>query len=370
MSLDKFAQEVIGAYMEIRAAAQDLDREIRSCLADLADKQPTVQDAILLGRRPALDALFTATRRQATDSLARIDQVSAEDPKQRSWAGDQPVHIRSELVLVDTAWPGASASVDATLDGLRKVSDSLDRIVYLGESLTLTPRLADVLENARVGQSFGLEALLADDLPRSPELRARLFGELADQNGVLELGYYDAPSMTVYRVDATRAKQRASAWRVLLAIVAAHGLVALACYVKPAAGWPFDWTNWPSIVTSFAFLFLGVGAHGIIQGITVARRSPGKLSHPWNDWVTWTNAHETPLMMSVVTPVVVFFIMRFLSPNFGIGAAFFTGYSIDSITDVLLDRFSQLAGARGAALAEALKPKPAAPPAVSTSSSL
>ncbi len=364
MSLDKYDQEVIGAHMEIRAAAQDLDRELRACLAELADKQPAMQAVLLAGRRLALDALFSSVKKQATGSLARIDSVSAADPKQRAWAGDQPVYIRDQLVLIDTAWPAAGATVDVALDGFRKISDSLDRVVYLCESLTLTPRLASVLENARVGQALGVEMLLADELPRAPELRAKLFSELTDQNGVLELGYYDAPSMTVYRVAATRAAQRASVWRVLLAIVSVHAAVTLSCFLPKSVGLPLHPEDWRKVLGSCALLYLGVAAHGLIQGITVARRSPGALSHPWNDWVMWINAHETPLLMSVATPIVVLLFLNWVMPGLSYQTAFFAGYSIDSLIDVALDRFSQIATGRGAALLDALKPKPPTPPAV------
>ena len=97
---------------------------------------------------------------------------------------------------------------------------------------------------------------------------------------------------------------------------------------------------------------LGAVAHLAIQGITVARRTEKRLARPWNDWVTWLHAHETRVLGGIGGLIVMFTLLAFTMKDLTWQAAFFAGYTSDSLLDVLLDRFDTVVGKQSSKLTE------------------
>jgi hypothetical protein len=356
MSLTKSDKRVIGSYMEIRAAAQDLGERLVGLLEETAIVDAATRATLFSGALKKLDVLRHGCDAQVTKSLGEIEAESVTSPEQRAWAGDHAVRVRNRWSLVTTIWPAAGLTADEIATSLRTAAMTLDEVVYWCESLTLTSRLADILENVRVGKSVTISSVLGNELPRDPDLRAKLIAETADQDGVLRCGYFDGDAGIVYRVASTRWGQRWSAIRIVLAVGAGLGLVVVACFVSPGEHWPFERSMWLEQLKRCAFLIGGAVAHIVIQGVTVSRRAKTSRSRPWNDWVTWINAHETQVIQGLASLFLGFFMLSFTMKGFTWPTAFFAGYTIDSWLDTLLDRFEQLATSKAKTFREAGSP--------------
>jgi len=356
MGLTKSDKRVIGAYMEIRAAAQDLGDRLVGLLEETATLDAVTRAAVFAGALKKLELLRHGCDDQVTKSLAEIETESVTNPAQRAWAGDHAVRIRNRWLSLATSWPAAGLTADEFAAALRTTGTTLDEVVYWCESLTLTSRLADILENVRVGNSVSITSVVGNELPRDPELRAKLIAETADQDGVLTCGYFDADTGIIYRVAGTRWGQRWSAIRIVLAVCAGFGLVVAACFVNPGEHWPFERSMWLEQLKRCAFLIAGAVAHIVIQGVTVSRRAKTSHSRPWNDWVTWLNAHETQVVQGIASLFLGFFMLSFTMKGFTWPTAFFAGYTIDSWLDTLIDRFEQLATTKAKTFSETSSP--------------
>jgi hypothetical protein len=351
MSLTAEDEIVIGRFREVRAAAQALDRELLKVLADVEGKAEPIRAQVLAVELPQLVSVRDLSQAQIMASLVSVEAVAAEHPEQRRWAGDVAVSVKAEWAQVLGRWPAVGASADQQVDAFRAASARLDMIVYWCEYLGLTPELGGILDNVQIGKSVSIESVLQNELPRDPELRQRLIRETVEQDGVLACGYLDADAGLIYRVGATPAERRSSVWRLLGALVLCVALLALASFVRLGDGWPFSSDKWLENSLKLGFLMAGAGAHLVIQGITVARRRVASTSRPWNDWVTWLNAHETLALSSIAGLLFVYVMLSFTMKGFAWQTAFFAGYSSDSLLDVFLDRFEQLATKQGKQLA-------------------
>src|SRR6266852_5549192 len=91
-------------------------------------------------------------------------------------------------------------------------------------TLSLSPRVNDILMNLRVGQPLDFEFEFGQEMPQNADLRKRLFLELAQEGAVIENGVVDVERGVIYKAASSRSQQRRSAL-VLAAALIAGGLV-------------------------------------------------------------------------------------------------------------------------------------------------
>jgi hypothetical protein len=353
--------ECFGRYHEIRAAAQDLQGGLSSAVQAADGKDATARAAALTKGQGDLAILRKKFEDHTRDGLAAFEVVFKQDPSCRAWSGDAVVQIDGCSALVGGAWPAVGQTPDDIIVAYRKMIDWLDQVIYLCESNAMSPRINDILENMRVGQTMNLESTIGDDFPLAPALRAKLVKEMSDQDGVMAKGYLDSATGLIYRVDWPRYRQRRSAYRLLFAILLGYGLAVLACLYPLDDGWPFKPAMWLPLTGRYALVFLGASLHFLLQALTLSRKNGLPIASPWGDWLPWLNAHEMTVLKGIVSLVVVFFGVSFvLKGDVALLTALFAGYSCDSLVDQFLDRFDQIASAQAKRVSNAL-PK-AAPP--------
>lgn len=356
MGRSKELSELLGRYQEVAAVAQDMQGRIVTALRDADGRDVAGRVAIFLGALDDLTVLRDRCEQQLTESMEAIESVFRSDTSQRAWCGDYAVHIKSEWALLPGKWPERGQELDEVSAAFEKISLSLDQVVFLCASLTITPRVNDILENLRVGEAIAFEAAVGESLPRSGQLRTDLLKEVADQDGVLQCGYLDRNSGMIYRVASTRASQWWSLGRVILAASIGLGLVVGSCFVSPGDGWPFTKAMWVPQAERYTFMIAGAVGHLAIQGVTLARSGKQPVSRPWNDWILWLNAHESQVLLGVLSLIVGFLSLSFtMKDAFTWPTAFFAGYSIDSLTDVVIDRFERLASTQTKRIEDAVK---------------
>ena len=327
--------KVFGYLREIRAAVQDIQlsiTEIRKKLPDLdADK-----------RVPALLEIFssnyqTRIEQNIKPQLDAIQNLFDIDEKELDWASDNVTSIRLNWARAKDLWPAADASFDVIDHRLNDISPKLDQIVYQCCTLTLSPRVNDVLENLRTGQALDFDFEFGSELPIDPQLRNRLFLELAQQGAVLSSGVVDVNEQVIYKAAASRQKQRYSAVRLVLCVILGAIVVPGAIVLAKQA----DLGLFRSLIREYVLIFAGAGAHIAINALKIARSQTRPGFQAINDWILWLHVREVKVFWGIayVWLGCVLLAMTAGVDDLKMYSAFFAGYSIDSIVEVFLGRF-------------------------------
>jgi hypothetical protein len=69
-----------------------------------------------------------------------------------------------------------------------------------------------------------------------------------------------------------------------------------------------------------------------------------------NDWVLWLHIRESQIIKGIFYIWAGYVLLVFGVPRLDWASAFFAGYSIDSVTELFLDRFQTTAKSRADAL--------------------
>ncbi len=210
-SLTESDHLIFGLLREIRASAQYLQKLIKETL-DQASKSDASGKTALMTRFLA-SKMFSEINVTIITSLEAIDKLFVDEVRERDWCSDYIKFIRFNWLQVSDLWSIArGVNYDEQHQGLDQVKGCLDQIVYHCASLTLSPRVSEVLKNLRIGQPLDWDFVFSSELPTDPELCKRLLQELAQEGGVLESAVVDVDQRLIYKAAKTRALQRRSAW--------------------------------------------------------------------------------------------------------------------------------------------------------------
>lgn len=275
-------------------------------------------------------------------NLAKIDQLFVEDASERDWCSDSIATIRLNWLQVVDLWPTATVvDYDEQRLKLNHVGNCLDQIIFQCASLTISPRVNDILANLRVGQPLDWDFAFGSELPIDRDLRTRLLQELAQEGAVLEAGVVDVEQGLIYKVAKSRKVQALSA--VVLAVV----LVGCAIFLPLGLSWIGTLTDqWPlgpadlsRLYASYILILIGSGVHVLIDALKAARAQTKPSFQALNDWVLWIHVRLTSILWGLAWVNLGYVLIMFGIPELQWQAAFFAGYSIDSVTTLFLGRF-------------------------------
>jgi hypothetical protein len=345
-------RRMFGLLREMRAACQYLQSGISDTLANTpADADAAKRDETLA---VAVAPLLERTDAFVAPCLLKIRQVFDAAPDQYEWAADAvtTIALRWSEGKAAASEPGVGAA-----KRLDHVLDALDRIIYQCESLSLSPSVNDVLRNLIVGQALDIEFEFGDEFPKDAALRKRLIQELAQESGALDSGIVDTEKGVIYKVAATRSQQVRSIWRLLgwlaLGFVISPGLAYGGQLLK--SGWPVGPGDLVRLLVDYVLILVGSGAHFAISALKNAKSDSKPNFQPIDDWVLWLHVHEAAVRKGILSIWLGYTLLAFGLPKLDWSSAFFAGYSIDSITDLFLSRFEDLATTKTAALTKEVK---------------
>jgi hypothetical protein len=347
---------MFGHLREIRASAQYLQSLAADELAKALAMDAAARSAYLSAALPA--ALLQRVDAVISPCLEKIGHLFALDVCEHNWCSDTVVEIQLTWAQVKDLWPAPSMLFEVMERRLKQVDACLDDITYHCGQLSLSPRINETLENLRIGQPLDFEFKFGDELPKSPELRKRLFLELAQEAGVIESGVVDAERGVIYKVASSRNRQRLSV--VWLAAAVVIGGVVLPLVLARAgtviSPWPLQETDWKRLLADYAMILIGSAAHLAIAALKSARSQTRPSFQAVNDWILWLHARHTAIWWSIGYVWLGYvLLLSFGLPKLDWQSAFFAGYSIDSVMDVFLDRFQTMVKAKTEALTSLAK---------------
>lgn len=338
-------RRMIALIIDMRASCQVLQKTIDDLVRSLAvlpAQQRTAEVRSILNHK-----LIHEIKQDVNNRLQDIDRVCADEVNQAEWCAD-------EIRKIKLTWHGVLREIESILladdfiDGkLQKVSDDLDYVIDRCVALTLSQRVNDVMQNLHVGQVLDIELSFGDEFPKSPVLRRQLLKELAQQSAVLISGVVDLDHELIYKSAATRQGQRASIWRLAGLLLLGAGLsILLADGKHLIPDWPLKWEYRQHYLVNYLLIFLGAGAHLAIAGLKAARAQTVPTFQAINDWVLWVSVREAQIIKGILYIYLGYILLIFSIQELSWTAAFFAGYSIDSVTELFLDRFSTTAAAK------------------------
>jgi len=298
-------------------------------------------------------------------NLDSIDRLFAADVIERDWCSDSVEFIRLNWLQVSDLWPQVTitsppppapqitivspSDYDEQRQRLDRVKVCLDQIIYQCASLTLSPRVVETLENLRVGQPLDWDFAFGPELPTDPELRKRLLEELAQEGGVLKSAVVDVDQRVIYKVAQSRAEQRRSAFYLVAFIVVCGISVPLILswgmpWMLSKTGtlsdqWPLGRADLARLYVTYILIFFGSGAHVAIEALKVAKAQTRPSFQAMNDWVLWVHVRFISILSGLAWILLGYILLSVGMPKLQWQAAFFAGYSIDSVTALFLARF-------------------------------
>jgi hypothetical protein len=345
-------RRMFGFLREIRAACQYLQDRIGETLTQAAGMDAAARAAYVAGKLPR--AVLDRVDQTVSPQLAAIQQLFTTDAAEFEWCADDVTRISLIWADAKDLWPAADATFERMDQSLKDLSGKLDQIVFQCASLTFSPRVNDIMCNLRTGQPLDVEFEFGKEFPKDPELRKRLIQELAQESTVIECGVVDVDEGVIYKAAPTRRQQMASTWRLAGMLLLGFLIpLALASAGRILDGWPLKITDLERLIVDYVLILVGSGAHLAVEALKSAKAQTRPSFQALNDWVLWVHVKSSQIRKGILYVWLGYILLAFGVPKLDWSSAFFAGYSIDSVTELFLERFQALAKTKASALAPA-----------------
>jgi hypothetical protein len=297
----------------------------------------------------ALDASATLITQAAMRIQQLCDDLEAAIPTMAGQA--------DSLARLTNAWRAAGASpllsmpdavgLDAQqqLKELALVEGELRAIIYWTAYLTAAQRLSEWLAQLRPGYALRFDDIFRDEVP-STEDRQQLLRALASTPQLLAPigGMIDPEQGVVYRYEVeTNRRWRSVGWAAL-ALLAATVLVAGVGLIAPQA----DAVGVAVLAQGWVAALIGVIVHSGVTTTKRLRTSGGTLALPVDRLSIEVNARLGQILLRIAMLLVAYLglvsggLITFETSGAGfLFSAFLTGYSLDSVIDLLSARFER-----------------------------
>ena len=367
--LGRIVGELLGVQADLTVVIAFLD----AILAAEEISRPVDQHARIEGLR-AQDGPHVGTQQvQIATAMGRV-YASHDAPDVTAHRGDLGLLENDwEAIAVDPVWreleagrplitilPAADAP--ATLAPARVLRDRCRRLRRAIGLFTIPKRIGAFLaEGFGVGAPLDFHERFAGELD-DPADRALLLGRLAELSADRIGGLVDVSSGVIYRIGARRRRVRSY---LLLVGAALLGLVATLILDRGdvialpgfAAG-DRDYGQ-GELVVGFLLTVLGVTAHVIMKAaeFSIAQRSRGAEGSAreviLDRLPLWIHVREYRFLVAVLTAMIAFG-MLVVSGQLVPLTALFAGYTVDSVSDLVLQRFNGAVSSQSVAVERAI----------------
>jgi hypothetical protein len=259
---------------------------------------------------------------------------------------------------VKAVWPTADAGEPGLAGTIANIDELLGRIVYHCGVLTIAPRVNKHLQLIKIGRPLNFAKTFSDELPDTDD-QQRMLEYLRDHSIAVE-GLVDVSLGLIYRASSNLWVRVATYLAIAATAALGVGFVALLAYTRSwldLSDWPLGRNDFKVMLGVYAFMLLGAVAHIGVDAIKHARAGDASVLSAVDDWPTWIHVKYATLILSVLSiwlGLVGYAFTMQNSDKIDWRAAFFVGYSIDSIIDIFLQRFTTFADSETKALKQTL----------------
>jgi len=340
-----------GLLRDVRVHSQDTLRsvaDIKTALAIPAQDAPT---------KPLTEALaknrtaFDRNQKKVGDLLARVKVLFEDRSELYSDYGDEVSQIADLWDRINQNWPAETDTAAALAGKLAEIENWLREVIWHCGFITIPPRVNEHLNGLRPGQALDFHKNFLDELPDKKD-RDEILKYLQGHPLYIE-GITDVEHGFIYRADHNPRVRLESIFWIAALVVAGVPLVWVASHAGDwlsLAGWPVRPEQFQSFLVAYIFVLLGSLLHVVIAAFKQARSGSEQPFTALDDFVLWIHVKELPIMGGILTVWFGLFGLVFMGKLPEWQTALFVGYGIDSVVDVLLQRFEAAAPKRVADL--------------------
>jgi hypothetical protein len=335
----------LGNVRDIRVNAQDL----QDLLFTLQEKNEiihsTTRSAEIQEFLKKYRSLFKKNEEEIKECLNAIPHLMKEESSLYDYNGD-------EIGIIENLWDRCSLELSSIL----KVEDEsslssqistaqslLHDIIFHAGLITIPSRAYQHLDDLMTGQPLDFHETFKDELPKEED-RLKILQYLSAHPGSIE-GIVVPEKGIIYKAS----RKRSHICKSILLITGMVLVGALICYFAEnitgflAISLP-EHAAGTSIFTAYLLIMLGGAFHIGIDALKQVR-SGEKEFLALEKGFLWIQVKEVPIIMSIFSLWVGLLFLIFYSTAVDWKVAFFAGYSIDSVVDLFLKRFTTSASA-------------------------
>ena len=322
----------------LRQYEEELRRKVSENHAEVAEVKSVWQEGYTI-----LTEHASPTVQRHLEALRTL--MESVDPNLYRQDGSEITAIEDEWARVAQHWPtcpadGQPLDVHTMLTQIDAVEDVLCEVVIHVEKLALPDRVNSQLKVMRVGQTIDFQAQYADEIP-TLEAQTLALNYLCDHPLMVQ-GLVDVENGLIYRTSPNPLRRAASILGNILAIILGGALAVLFYQFHV---FPKDLAL-QELLTAYTSVMIGGAAHYIVNAVKQFRTNPGKTLTVVGDGLLWFHIKEVTVFWGILTLFVGFLGIVFLNLGTDLWTAFFAGYSIDSVIDLVLLRFADVSSTR------------------------
>lgn len=336
-----------GLLRDVRVNAQTLHDALHRVQVAGQARSVALADQQLQAAFAGEAALLAQVGGQLDAHLQQAVRLCRSVPGLHSRIGDEVTRIVDLFTRCTLDWPQTADVPGELRSKLELLQPLLCDIIFHCGLVTIPSRVNEHLRSLRVGQRLDMATTFSDELCAGDGL-ARILRYLRDHPATVG-GIVDAAAGVVLKASPSPWRRKVT-FLVLVAMLALGAGMALAFpYVATQAGVP-GWAPDPDAqlraLSLYGALVLGALAHVAIDALKQYRAGPQRDLLALEDWLLWVHVKETSNAVGIVSLWVVFVGLAVSAPQADWATAAFAGYSLDSVMDLFLQRFSGAVAAR------------------------
>jgi hypothetical protein len=338
-----------GRLHSIRQEAQNLKNYLSKLAESLKSGIPASNPAQFKADLEEIEQLFPHNEKQVRELIGHLQTLMLEDSGLHENLSDSITAIENDLDALKRNWPkqsDPSASLPAKIENVNKL---LDDIILTSAKLAIPQRVNKNLYYMWIGETLDFHKTFEWEL-KDPEHRKSLLEYMFSQKAGIN-GLIDPDSGRIIKVSRDLRRILAGLLLVVLFPVLMGSLLYLFCslgYQLP--GCPLVPEKTREYLIGYFFIILGALANICVNAIKAAR-SGRALKYPdLESWGLWLNAREGQLITGVFFLSVGYIALILSGITITFGLAFFAGYSIDNLLDLVIPRFESLASGKSQTL--------------------
>lgn len=369
--IDQRLHALNGWIWSIHAEAQslqDLLSEIRkNCeITDEKDFNQEVKASI-----KDANEIFSIDEKQIKDYLKKVKELMGQAPEIHDQYGDKAIMIENLWEKASKKWEksfkeNTTPTKKEILRNISTIDELLSKIIYYACLVALPVRIGQHLEKMRVGQPLDFHGTFKDKMPRRDTVKALQYSKkiltYIYLHPAIIWGAVDVENGLIYKASPKLRRRYLSyiltMWAPFLGVFLIPLLLHYGGSFLNLQTWWFMKQSIPNLIAGCLFVTLGGFFHIAIdilkqnritfKQIRSGEQKPSLL--PQN-WLIWFHVKELTFSIGVVTLWVGFLIFVFYFKDIeNIKTAFLIGYSIDSVIDIFLQRFTKIVSTGSEAL--------------------
>jgi hypothetical protein len=338
-----------GLVQELRAETQNL----RLSFLDLQEKfSNSDNQACSIEVIDTHEAIYAYNKHKIDLLIKKIHQLLDQNPPLYDYWGDIIAHIENKWERIKRIYPDFKNPPKNVVEIIKKCIEYQCDIIYYCDSLTVPIRVQGHLKTLKAGYTLNFFDVFKDEFC-SEEQSKKLLMSLAKHPTYLQ-GIIDTSQGLIFKVEPP-GKRWPSYARIIGAIIFG-GLIAISgiAIFNGAIKTPsFDIiTAMGGLVIPYILIVGGAIAHIVIDAIKEMSSSNDKAFKAVDDWLLWIHIKEVPILRGITILCIGFalLVVTFSISTNDYITFFIAGYSIDSIGDLLIDKFDKMLTMKGEVL--------------------